>query len=203
MPLPFNMPEKISQKNVDELKSLTGKIRGEVFEAFLEYALSKEGKERVETLQEKMKEMGVLIKSRKAWINEGSYYIALLLAKDIFKWKEEDIFNLGKFTFRISFIDKIILRYFTSFEGKLDVIPKHWKKHYDLGNLEAVEYSKEEKYMIVRREGYGAHPLLCVEHRGFITVLMESILNKEDVLVEETKCMHQGEDYDEYKVTWK
>ncbi len=194
------------QQIADELKNFTGKVRGEAFRTRLEYIRKKEGEEGVKSLQKKMNDLGVDIDlekiSRDAWMNEGINSLSVVVAKEIFNWSEEDVFNLGRFAFKTSFLTKTVLKYFVSMEKALLVADKYWKKYYDFGELKLAEFNKKEKYAVVRKKGYETHPLLCIQHIGYITAGAELLLRNDNIFVEETKCIHKGDEYHEYKISW-
>lgn len=195
------------QQIADELKEFKGKARGEAFRTRLEYVRKKEGEDGVKELERKMNELGIDIVfdqiTTDTWINEGINSLSVVVAKEIFNWSEEDIFNLGRFSFKTSVITRTVLGYFVSMKKALSVADNYWKKYYDFGELELSEFNEKEKYAIIRKKGYKTHPLLCIQHKGYITAGAELLLRNEDILVEETKCAHKESDYHEYKISWK
>jgi len=201
------MQEKISEKKVTELKNLNGKVKGSVLYAFLDYVYQKEGDKGLNKLKQEVKDTGTLVNFNKiddeSWIKEGVYALFLIKANSIFNWSEEDVFNLGEQIFRISFLDKIVLNHFTSFKKALDVIPQYWEKHYGFGKISIVLYSTEEKYVVIRREGEKTSPLLCLQHRGYLTAKVKEAFKSSDVVVEKTKSMDEKEVSEDYKVTWQ
>jgi len=199
--------EKSLQEIADELKDFPGHVKGEAFKTRVAFIRKKEGDEGVKRLEEKMKELGVPVdlegvKSTE-WVNEGVNSLCVPVAKEIFNWTEEDVFDLGRFAFKTSFLTKTILRYLVSLKTAINAIPKYWRNYYDFGEMEAVDYSEEGKYGIVRKKGYKTHPLLCIQHKGYLTAGARLILGGKKVHVEETKCMHKGDDYHEYRITWE
>ncbi len=201
------MSEENLQKIADELKNFPGKVKGEAFWTRLEYIRKKEGESGIKKLEEKMEQLGVPIKldgvESTEWINEGINSLCVPVAKEIFNWAEEDVFDLGRFAFKTSFLTKTILTYLISPKTALNAIPKYWKNYYDFGEMEAVTYNEKEKYAVIRKKGYKTHPLLCIQHKGYLTAGANLLLKDKDVNIEETKCMHKGDDYHEYRITWK
>ncbi len=199
--------EKSLQEVADELKNFSGRVKGEAFRTRVEFIKQKEGEEGVKRLEEKMEELGVSIKLEEVnstdWVNEGINSLCVAVAKDIFNWTERDVFDLGRFAFKTSFLTKTILRYLVSLKMAINAIPRYWRNYYDFGEMEAVYCSEEDKHGIVRKKGYKTHPLICIQHKGYLTAGAKLILKGKDVNVEETKCMHKGDDYHEYRITWK
>jgi hypothetical protein len=193
------------QETADKLKKYKGKTRGSVFRTDVEYIKLKEGEEGIKKLQERMEELGVSVDLNKIepyeWVSEGISALTVVVAKDIFDWTEEDVFEMGKTTTKISFLVKMIVRYLFSIESLIADVNSHWLKHYDFGSLKA-EFKKKENKIIIKEEGYDVHPLLCVYHAGYYVGLTELFLKNKKVSVKETLCIHKGSSYNEYVLSW-
>ncbi len=195
------------QKVARELKDFSGNVRGEAFKTRRDYIIMKEGSEGVRKVEEKMAELGFPIKfdkiDRSEWVNEGINSLSVVVAKEVFGWTEKDIFDLGVFSLKTSFITRVIFSYFISIERGFNIVPKYWRRYYDFGELFCKELNKEDKFAIVQKKGYRTHPVLCVQHKGYFSAAAKILTSSEEVDVEETKCAHEGDDYDEYKISWK
>ncbi len=200
------MTEKTLQQVADELKNFEGNVKGEALRTTREYVKRKHGEEGVKKLEEKLSELGVEIKLNEInpseMINEGINALSIITSREIFNWTEDDTLELGRFSLKVSFLTKSVIRYFVSLKMIINAAPKLWKAYYDFGELKVTEFSEQEKTMILRKKGYKTHPTICLQHKGYFLAAMEFILGKEKVTIEETKCVHRGDDYDEYVIRW-
>ena len=200
------MEIKELQQLAKEITSRPGKVRGEVYRTHAEYIKYKEGDGAIEKVEKKMKELGVPIKFDKMkpfeWTNEGSSALAIIVAKEIFNWTEDDIYEMGRFSPKVSFFLKVIIQYFVSMDRVLKEASKYWKKHFDFGSLEVVDFNEKEKRILMRVSGFDTHPLICRYHAGYFHGVTEFAVKSEDIKVEETSCLYRGDDYHEYLITW-
>lgn len=197
--------EENLQQVVNNLKTFKGNVKGEAVIADIKYIKFKEGEEGLKKVEEKMKELGVSINLDDikpfSWISEGISAIIIIVAKEIFNWTEKDVFEMGKTAPKISFIVKLMIRHFFSFEMLIQNINKYWQKHYDFGSLNP-ELPLEENKITLKEEGYNLHPLLCIYHAGYYQAICEFALKDKNITIKETACVHRGEDYNEYTIEW-
>ncbi len=45
------------------------------------------------------------------------------------------------------------------------------------------------------------HPLTCIHRAGYFKGFAEFVLGK-DISIEETECVHEGAEYNEYVIEW-
>ena len=189
------------QKIADELKNFPGNVKGEVFRTHAHYIIKKEGEEGLKKLEDKMTELGVPIKFDEIkpfeWVSEGLSSLTIIVSKEVFNWTEEDVFEMGRFAPKFSFIIKVMIQYLVSIETLFNNAAKYWDKHFDFGYVETV-FEKENKKMIIKEYEFKTHPLLCIYHAGYFKGLAEFGVKGEV----ESKCVYRGEDYNEYIVTW-
>ena len=110
---------------------------------------------------------------------------------------------MGEGALKLSFFTKILTKYFLSLKKCFEEIPSYWKKHFDFGRLETVDFSEEEKYVIVRIIGYKFHPVMCAYHKGYFLQFARLALGRKTVTIKETKCVYKGAPYHEYIITWR
>ncbi len=194
------------QQIANKLKNFKGNVKGEVFRTHADYIKSKKGEKGVKQVEEKMAELGVpvdfdTIKSFE-WKNEGISVLVILVAKEIFNWTEEDVFEMGRFAPKFSFILKVLAQYLVSIEMLFKNAEKYWHKNYDFGKLENVSYDEKKKEIIIRERGIKTHPLACVYHAGYFKGLCEFTVKSKNVTVKETECMHKGRNYHEFIIKW-
>ncbi len=194
------------QETVDKLKNFPGNVKGEFIRTHSEYIKYKEGEDGVKKVEERMKELGVEISFDEIksfeWISEGISSLTIIVAKDLFNWSNKEIFEMGRFAPRVSFIIKVMIQYMVSVDYLFENAEKYWKKHYDFGRIEKVEYNKEEKKIIIREVGFKTHPTVCVYHAGYFKGLAEFAIKSKNITIEETACVHEGADYNEFIIKW-
>ncbi len=189
-----------------ELQKIEGKVKAEVIFVQKDYIIYKEGEEGLEKLMKKLEEMDVFFDFKKvkpsAWVDEWINSLILVTAKNIFNWTEEDIFQMGRHSPRASFFIKSMMQYIVSLEVMFKNANTYWKKQQDFGEVEAVELNNDKKYAIVRIKDFKTNPLVCIYHAGYFQGAVELSVKSEKVTVEETKCRHRGDEYDEFLIKW-
>ncbi len=112
------MKNKTLQEVADELVNFSGKVKGEVFRNHAEYIKYKEGDEGLKKVEDKMASLGAPVKlmemNSMTWYSEGLSSLVIIVAKEVFNWTEEDIFEWGRFRTKVSFIMKTMTRMFLS-----------------------------------------------------------------------------------------
>ena len=203
------MEQETSQQFAERMKSSperAHKVKAEIIRVEKEYILSKEGEEGLNKVSERMKELGAELDFKKldsqTWEEEWKNSLLIVVAKETFNWTDEDIFQMGRFSPRASFFIKSIIQYLVSIDVVFNNVSNYWHKHHDFGDLEPVEINKEEKYIVIRKVGFRTHPIMCIYHAGYFKGVVEFVLRSDNINVDETKCMHKGDDYHEYRITW-
>jgi len=197
------MNEEI-KKEADKLMEKGGHVKGEVIRIYGEIIKEKEGEEGVKKIEEKLEELGYPMEFSKIkpleWKRDGLNVLILLLGKEIFNWTDEDIFSIGEAAPKRSFIIKVLVRYFISPLKLFQNSPKYWRRHYDFGRLEPVEF--KEKEATIRINDYEVHPIMCLYFKGYFTSLCKFLISKGEIKIEEVKCVYRGDDCHEYKINW-
>ncbi len=201
------MENRTLKEVAEELKENNkGMVKGEVIRVEKDYIVYKKGEVGLSEVKDKLSELGVEIDFEKiksaSWEEEWKNSLFVLVCKEVFDWTEEDIFEMGRFSPRASFFIKTIVQHLRSLDVVFNNAGKYWDKHHDFGELEAVEINHEEKYLILRKKGFYTHPVMCVYHAGYFLGIAEFVLGKGSAKIEETKCMHKGDPYHEYKIIW-
>jgi len=195
--------------NTEEIKKLIkipGKVRGQVFITDLGYVREKKGEEGVRLLKKKIREWGVPIDYEKAkpleWYSVGLRAISLLALKEVFGWGDKEIFDLGNCAPKFSFIVKMLMKYLLSPKKTFQESPRYWKKHYNIGKLEAHEFNDKEKYFVLHLKDFKINPILCTYLSGYYLRIAQYGIKSEKITIEETKCMHKGDPYHEFIIRW-
>lgn len=197
--------EKLFEEEVRELLKKPGNVKGEAFKSHQSFITSKVGEEGFKKVEEKLAEIGHPVDFKS--IEPYKMYpaplaiLVVLVAKKIFNWDDEIIKESGKFNLKNSFILKTFLRYFVSPESFPVFLPKYWQKEYDFGTIEAVKTDNKNE-LIVRVKGYDLHPLNCTAFIGVGEEALKYVTRSRKIISTETKCIHRGDEYHEYVVSW-
>ena len=195
------------KKEVEELRQLPGKQRGEHIKYSIDFVRKKEGEEAIEKIKNTLKEMdfdiGDVYKfSDTKWIPETITHIFIVAAARIFKWSEEDVFEMGKNLATRSTIFKIFMQYFTSVDKTVKQGVKRWKNNFTRGQLEVKELDKKNKKGTFVLRDFQTHPLICTLFQGFFKKILEIVTGNKKVEVKESKCMSDGYKYHEFPFKW-
>jgi hypothetical protein len=195
------------KERCEELMKIEGMMRGELLRSNFVYLRKKEGNLAIERMEKKLEEIGYPLKFEEInsfkWYKDPFCSIFMLSFQSEFGWKEEDIFNLGRFSPQYSLIIKIALRHLLSLRKAFDYAPKLWRRNVDYGVLESYEFSEGKRYMILRLKEYALHPLVCIYIRGYLTSLFEQIYGKDKIKTEEISCIFREGDFHDYKISWR
>ncbi len=190
----------------DRLISSEGQVRGEKFKTHAAYIQQKEGEEGLRAIEKRLEDLGYPFKFDEVrsldWYPVGYSPLIMIVAKEIFGWTDKDIFDMGYSAPKYSFLFKMALRWAVSIEKMTEESPSYWRKHYDFGEIEAVEVDREKKQIISRISGFKLDPIMCPYLQGYILRMLQYVI-KEEAKIEESKCIHQGGEYEEYIISWE
>lgn len=197
----------LDQNKLKEIQKLNGKVRGSVFVTDTKYVTEQKGKKGLEELTKRIKKENPDfdlddIKNTK-WYPLEWRVLMLLAAQETFGWNRKDIYEWGRAAPGTSFVVKTLMRYFTTFEKTTQQASAYWRKHYSIGELEAVEFNSKEKYVIFRLKNFSVHPVTCPYLAGFFQGMGELTNPSEKIKTTETKCVFKGDDYHEFIIEWE
>ena len=201
------MSQKLTKEELDKLLKIKGMVRGAVFQTDAQYVLRHWGKKGLEKLEKRIKELGYPIDYRHSramsWYAVGLRTISLLLIKDTFSLSMEDIKKMGEEAPKVSFVIKILARFFVSLEKTWKEYPKYWAKNYAAGKLKMVKLDMKNHQAIVRLEGLSTHPAFCKYLTGYLMTIGSLSVKSPYVNCFETRCTFKGDPYHEYHFLWK
>ncbi len=196
---------EITKEEIEKLIKMPGKVRGEVLRTDARFILDKKGKKGLEVVQKDAKRLGISIPYETAeplgWYQVGLRALSFMVIKKALNWGDKELIEMGYAAPAYSFVVRLLIKYFISFEKVLKESPKYWKKHYTVGRLEARKLDMKKKYFILRIHDFKAHPLCCVFYLGYFKRMAE-FGGQKNITVKETKCMFKGDPYHEFLVTW-
>ncbi len=199
--------EKDLQYEADLIMAIPGDVKGEVFRThaiFIEY---KEGEAGLKKVEETMNSLGFPIvfseiKPEK-WYREALSVLVILVSKVVFNWSDDDVYNMGNSAPKHSFIIKVFIKHFLSVKDIFERAEQYWKKHYNFGSFEKVEFNEEERYIIISIKGYSFHPIVCDTYfRGYFTAIAKLSLSSNNVRTEIIKNVFNRDEYNQYKISW-
>ena len=197
--------EIITKEIADKLIKVKGKVRGITIKGDIEYVIYRKGKEALEQIENEMKRLGHPIKYKK--IKAMNFYplgleaILLLAFKKLFGFSEKEFEEIGEYSSKLPSIVRTFMQYFISMKSITKQAPKMWNNLYSVGKLEVVELNEKEKYLILRLKDFKLHPLHCLGFKGYASNTVKMVV-KNNVSVEETKCVFKGDDYHEFLIKW-
>jgi len=188
------------------LKKITGKIRGEAILNKLAYIQEKKGESGVAAVEKKLKYLGYTLNlqeiSSLSWYSDAYSILILLIVRDLFGWDDRKIYNMGQNAPRISFIVKLLMKYFISIKKTFKSAPDSWRKHHSEGSIENVACQERKKIITFKLKNYRTHPIMCVYLKGYFSAYAGIVLKNKAINIKETKCMFKGDPYHEFKITW-
>ena len=201
------MLDESLKKEMEILWKFTkGKVRAETIKTHLKYIELKKGKEGVREIEKAMQELGHPIdKAEKMqsldWIPTALADSIILTAKYVFHWTDKEIFEMGNFAPKFSFIVRLLMKTFVSIKTVFSQTPKYWQEHFTEGKLEAVKFNKRKHYVYLRLYHW-CHPVVCVFLSGYF-LRIGQYLGKKGMTIKETKCMNNGDPYHEFFIRWE
>jgi hypothetical protein len=191
---------------IEQLKNFPGKVRGEILLNHADFIQKKEGKGGLKRLEERLKDLDIPVNFKKInsldWMSEGLSSSIILVAKELFYFEDKDIFEMGRSAPHFSLGLKMLAKNVILPRRLFEESPVYWKNLFDFGFVNPVDFNEDLQQATLRIHGYKTHPLLCTYHAGYIKGLSEFVLKSKKVTVEETKCVYNGDEYDEYKIKW-
>jgi hypothetical protein len=194
------------EEEAERLMKIGGNVRGEIFHNDAAYIRYRNGEAGLSKVEEKMKELGHPINFKEIrsleWYPEALSVLVRLTAKEVFNWRDSDIFDMGNSSPKHSFTSKVLIKYLLSLKEIAKKIPNYWKKHLDFGTLEVVKLNEEEKHLTLRVVGYKFHPIMCIYHSGYFLRIAQFVIKSGKITIEEIKCPHRGNPHHEYIIKW-
>lgn len=195
--------EKIGKEEINKLMKLKGMTKGSEIITLLRYIELKHGKEGALLLEKKLEELGHPIRFDEIepalWYPESWNVLGMIIAKEIFNWK--DLFDFGYNSSVFSFGIKVFIK-FLPLPLFIKQIPEFWKKFLDVGELEGFICKEEKNCVGVRLKNYKYHPDMCLYYAGFFLKIAGYIIGDKKRTIKETKCIFRGDPYHEYLIKW-
>ena len=195
------------KQEADRLMKIKGNVKGAVFFGHAAYVRYKEEEKGIKAIEDKLKELGHPLKFKEVkeldWYPEALSVLIIITAKEIFNWKDSDIFEMGNFAPKNSFIARLLMKYFLSLKKVFKECPKYWQKHFNFGEMKSCEINEKKKYIVFQIKGYKFHPLICIYLAGYFLRVAQFVIKSKNITIKEIKCVFKGDPYDEYIINWE
>ncbi len=201
------MNNTISRETIDNLMKIKGEVRGVVLKTDEEYILKEKGKAGLEKVEQRLKELGHPIKYKEIRTMDfypvGLRVLSLLTIREVFNFSDEEIKKMGTFATKMSLIIKLFTKYFLSVRRVvMKESPRIWSKHWTVGKLVPIKLDEEQKYAVLKVEGFDLHPIYCIYLEGYFAGILQMLVKSPKVNTKETKCAFKGESYHEFLIKW-
>ena len=194
----------MKKTEIDALASINGRVRGAVFETDAAYIRNRFGDEGIAKVETALQEMGHPVAYDKVnsmeWLPLGLRALSLLVIKDVFKWSDADIKDMGDAAPKYSFIVKLLMKFFVSPSMAFNHAPEYWVKHYDIGRLDPVELDEVSGNALINLYDFRVHPLYCRYLEGYFQRLFKFMYPNSCITIRETKCMCNHGSHHEFRV---
>ncbi len=160
--------EELKFKSLEEELADINKIEGEERALDLryvtEYVKKKEGEGKYNLLLNNLQSIGFVLPKIEAfekmsWIPMKIPVFFVIASAKFFKWKRQDIIEMGRNFVTFSPLLKIFVKYFISPQKTIEAGTRNWRKHYTRGDLEFLKYDENEKEVILRLKNFKTHPV--------------------------------------------
>lgn len=189
------------EEEINKIKKLKGKIRGQEIKNHFKCIEELEGKETREKVEKKLDEFGMLPDYKKykdfKWYPIKIDAAIILVAKEVLGWGTEELKEHGRNLAKISFVKKVFVKYFISIEKMLKNLDKVWEKYFNIGSFE-IKRGEEEKMFRIKIKDFDIHPSFCKVLIGYIAGSLSLIISSNKVEGIETKCTFKGDDFHEF-----
>ena len=201
------MNNTISRETIDNLMKIKGEVRGVVLKTDEEYILKEKGKAGLEKVEQRLKGLGHPIKYKEIRTMDfypvGLRILSLLTLREVFNFSDEEIKKIGIFATKMSLIIRLFTKYFLSVRRVvMKESPRIWSKHWTVGKLVPIKLDEEQKYAVLRVEGFDLHPIYCIYLEGYFAGILQMLVKSPKVDTKETKCAFKGESYHEFLIKW-
>lgn len=192
------------KKEADRLMKIPGTQKGAVLKSHLAVIKERFGAEGLAKIEKGLSDLGYPVKLQEMRTtkeySEAQTALISLLCQQLLGYTDEDIFRQALAASKLSFFSQLIMKTFTSLERVLKNVPRYWRKHVSVGELECHEINKKKKFATIRLKNYKFHPVVCLSLAGYFVGMFRYV--QPSANIEETKCMHKGDPYHEFRITW-
>jgi hypothetical protein len=195
----------ITKEEADKIMKTAGEVRSAVLKIDREYVRSRWGEAGLRKVDEELQKVGYPIEFQKlemfGWVPVGWRVLSLLAIKEGLNLTDEDIKTMGTTAPKLSFIVKLLVRFFLSPVVTIEHTPEFWTRHYTAGKLKG-EYHGPEKFSLMILTDFTIHPLMCKYLEGYFQA-MHHLVEGKTIKCEELECVFRGASAHVFKSTWE
>jgi len=197
---------EITDEDISRILGTEGEVRGVVFKTDYQFIIDNMGKGGVKKVEEELEKMNCSFHYEEEADNMSFYPIgmrvmSLIAISRAMNLDRDGVKKMGESAPKFSLMIKFFMRYFLSPERIMEKAGEMWKKHYTVGNLEIVEINNQDNYMKGGLYDIKMHPIMCDYLTGYFSTIIAMGVGKK-TKGEETKCIHKGDNYHEFTVSW-
>lgn len=147
-------PSSFTKEAIGQWADLPGEVRGMGLKADLEYVFETKGALALQQVEDAMAAMGYPI--TRSSIRAMAFYpfvhspVVELGIKDTLHFSEEDFYEMGRYSTKVSIFLKIMAKYFLSVRAAITYATKMWNEYYTQGRIQAVEVNERDRRIILR-----------------------------------------------------
>lgn len=192
------------QKEIEELKNLSGEERGEDIKYLISYIKKIKGKEGFNKVETELGKLGYKLPdinkiSNMEWIPVSLPNIFLVACVKVFNFEKKDILKMGKNAFSFKSIFKFYIRYFSSFKKTMIKATSKWNSHYSFGEIEIVKYDDKKKIFVIRLKNFKVHKFTYIYFQGLFSEIIRVALGNKKI---KSEYAFNENSYHEYTFRW-
>ncbi len=197
----------LTKKEFQEIVKLDGQVRGAALNTDAACIRSQEGREGLRRVEERFRILGYPLEYRHikdmGWYPISLRVLSLCAVRDVFRLDESDMKKMGDTAPKFSFMVKVFMKFTDLRDVAPDSIPGYWRMHYSIGDMRVGEINEHKGYVTFQLENFRVHPVLCSYFEGYFRRLLQFGFVNEQLGSLETKCVHRGDAFHEYRINWK
>jgi len=197
----------ITRAEFQKIVKIDGGVRGSVLKTDAAYVESHEGREGLHKVEATFRRLGYPLRycniKNMGWYPVCLRVLSLRIIKDIFDLGETGMRNMGDSAPKFSFLVRVGMNSVGLPAVVLKNIPSYWRSHYSVGDMNVGEVNDKEGYLLVQLVNFEIHPIICRYFEGYFRRLLQFSFVDEVVESIETKCVFKGDDFHEYRISWK
>ena len=198
---------QLTREEVQKIAKIKGNVHGSILKAYYQFIVDSIGEEGARKVEKRLAELDCDIKFKEAfsfkWYPKAYSSLICMAFLEIAGWDEKGAFKVGYAAPAYSVLTKLLMKYL-SVERILKESDRHWRQHFDFGEMKCVDYNEEKKTAVLRLYGFKKfHPTVYIYISGYLTRLIEMATKSKNVKVEQKKSLYNNDSYDEFVINWQ
>lgn len=194
------------KEEIKKIKKLKGKTRGQEIKNNFKCIENLEGEEARKKVEERLDDFNMLPEYENyedfEWYPIKFDVATIIVAKEVLGWGTEELKRHGRNLVKLSFIQKMFVKYFISVDKMLENANRAWERFFNIGKLE-IKKGKEGKMFRAQLKGFDIHPYYCKIVLGYFEKTLSLIISSNKIEGMETKCTFRGDKFHEFIVRYE